>query len=216
MPKRALARTVAEDLAEALVRCGAGPRQAGRTLHDDVGPLLSAAGLRLQLLRMDFPDAADHVREVMEALDDAMERVRALSQQLNSSAADRVGFQNAIEALVESHRQEFPGSLRLRFTAAARLPSDAAVAMLEAAAAAISDAVRHSGASQVEVNVAGSSTGRSSKVSVRVKHNGRRRSHRSLAMAAQIARGAGLEFDVLKGNGTIVRIQYAFRRPTGG
>ena len=216
MPKRALARTVAEDLAEALVRCGAGQRQAGRTLHDDVGPLLSAAGLRLQLLRMDFPDAAEHVREVMEALDDAMDRVRALSQQLNSSAADRVGFQNAIEALVEAHRQEFAGKLQLRFTAAARLPSDAAVAMFEAAAAAISDAVRHSGASQVEVNIAGSSTSRSSKVSVRVKHNGRRRSHRSLAMAAQIARGAGLEFDVVTGNGTIVRIQYAFRRPTGG
>jgi len=34
---------------------------------------------------MDFPDAIDRVREVMDALDDAMERVRALSQELNPS-----------------------------------------------------------------------------------------------------------------------------------
>jgi hypothetical protein len=27
---------------------------AGQALHDDIGPMLSAAGLRLQLLRMDF------------------------------------------------------------------------------------------------------------------------------------------------------------------
>ena len=34
-----------------------GPNFAPRAaaLHDEVGPLLSAAGLRLQLLRMDFP-----------------------------------------------------------------------------------------------------------------------------------------------------------------
>jgi signal transduction histidine kinase len=221
MPKRALAQT----LAEALVRSAAEQRQAGRVLHDDVGPLLSAAGLRLQILRMDFPDTAARAREVTEVLDDAMDRVRALCQQLNSSAVDRVGFQNAMEAMMESRRQEFAGRLHLRFTATARLPPEAAVALYDAAAAAVSDAVRNSGASQIQVfvlgssggsNKGGSSKGGSGRVSVRVKHNGRRGSHRSLAMAAQIARGAGLEFDVLTGNGTIVRIQYAFRRPTGG
>jgi signal transduction histidine kinase len=55
---------------------------AGKTLHDDVGPLLTAAGLRLELLRMDFPDIADRVREVAQTLDDALDRVRALSQEL--------------------------------------------------------------------------------------------------------------------------------------
>ena len=33
-------------------------RAAGQALHDEVGPLLSAAGLRLQLLRIDHPEAA--------------------------------------------------------------------------------------------------------------------------------------------------------------
>jgi len=58
---------------------------AGKVLHDDIGPLLSGAGLRLQLLRMDFPDTADRVREVTETLDQAIDRVRALSQELRPS-----------------------------------------------------------------------------------------------------------------------------------
>jgi len=56
--------------------------RAGRILHDDVGSLLSAAGLRLQLLKMDFPDTADRVRDVTELLDNAIDRVRAVSQEL--------------------------------------------------------------------------------------------------------------------------------------
>ena len=58
-------------------------RRAGKTLHDDVGPLLAAAGLRLQLLRMDHPVAAHQVNELLATLEDAMDRIRALSQELS-------------------------------------------------------------------------------------------------------------------------------------
>jgi signal transduction histidine kinase len=56
--------------------------RAGKALHDEIGPLLSAAGLRLQLIKMDFPETTDRVREVTEALDEVIDRVRALSQEL--------------------------------------------------------------------------------------------------------------------------------------
>jgi signal transduction histidine kinase len=56
--------------------------RAGKILHDEIGPLLSAAGLRLQLIKMDFPETAEQVREVTETLDEAIDRVRALSQEL--------------------------------------------------------------------------------------------------------------------------------------
>jgi signal transduction histidine kinase len=56
--------------------------RARRTLHDEVGPLLSAAGLQLQLIRMDFPESAGQVRLVTETLDQAIDRIRALSQEL--------------------------------------------------------------------------------------------------------------------------------------
>jgi signal transduction histidine kinase len=58
---------------------------AGKALHDEIGPLLSAAGLRLQLLKMDFPETAGSVREITQTLDEAIDRVRALSRQLNPS-----------------------------------------------------------------------------------------------------------------------------------
>lgn len=60
-------------------------RRVGEMLHNDVAPLLTAAGLQLQLLRMDHPGAASQVNEVLAILEDAMDRVRKLSQQLAPS-----------------------------------------------------------------------------------------------------------------------------------
>jgi signal transduction histidine kinase len=59
--------------------------RAGKTLHDDVAPLLVGAGLQLQILRLDHPETGAQVAEILTTLDDAMERVRALSQQLAPS-----------------------------------------------------------------------------------------------------------------------------------
>lgn len=59
--------------------------RAGKILHDEVGPLLSAAGLRLQLLKLDFPQAAEQVREVTQSLDQAIDRIREISQDLAPS-----------------------------------------------------------------------------------------------------------------------------------
>jgi signal transduction histidine kinase len=203
---------VAEDLAESLVRAVAEQRRAGSVLHDDIGPLLSAAGLRLQLLRMDFPDAVARVREVMEALEDAMERVRALSQQLNPSPVYRSGFKNAVADLVERHRQKFPGKITFTFATAARLPVEAAVAMYEAVTVALSEAADHADATHIDVSVRGTKT-----VKVCVKDNGTgRRSHRTLALAALLARQAGLTLEVSTGKGTIVWISYALRRTSRG
>jgi signal transduction histidine kinase len=59
--------------------------RAGKTLHDDVAPLLTGAGLQLQILRMDHPEAAQQVSEILVTLEDAMDRIRKLSQQLAPS-----------------------------------------------------------------------------------------------------------------------------------
>jgi signal transduction histidine kinase len=60
-------------------------KRAGHTLHNDVAPLITGAGLQLQLLRMDHPAAAAQVNEVLATLDDAMDRIRRLSQHLAPS-----------------------------------------------------------------------------------------------------------------------------------
>ncbi len=60
-------------------------RRAGKSLHDDVAPLLAGAGLQLQILRMDHPETAPQVAEILATLEGAMDRVRVLSQELAPS-----------------------------------------------------------------------------------------------------------------------------------
>jgi signal transduction histidine kinase len=47
--------------------------------------LLAGAGLQLQILRMDHPETAPQVTEILATLESAMDRVRELSQQLSPS-----------------------------------------------------------------------------------------------------------------------------------
>src|SRR5580704_4813501 len=58
-------------------------KRAGKLLHDEIAPLLSAAGLKLHLLSMDFPDATPMAVEATAILEAAMDRVRELSRELS-------------------------------------------------------------------------------------------------------------------------------------
>ena len=59
-------------------------------LHDEVGPLLSAAGLELDLLRLDLtsaaPEAVDRIDRVQASLEGVMERVRELTRELQAQS----------------------------------------------------------------------------------------------------------------------------------
>jgi len=203
---------MADMLTEELAGSQSERRQAGRGLHDEVGPLLTAAGLRLQLLRMDFPEAAERLNEVMHTLDDAMERVRALSQRLSPSPVHRIGLKNALEQLADSYREKFSGKILFGFTSQVRPPIDAAVAIYDLAAAAIRDAIEHAGASRIEISVRGSKH-----LSLRMKDNGQaRQPGQELRLAALVARHAKVTLEVAAGKGTIVWIHHDLRRSSGG
>ena len=60
-------------------------KRAGVSLHDDVAPLLAGAGLQLQILRMDYPETAPQVTEILKTLEGAMDCVRKLSQEMSPS-----------------------------------------------------------------------------------------------------------------------------------
>ena len=124
-PKRAPSE--AEQLASLAARAHTQLANAGRALHDDVGPLLAGAGLFLSTA----PDDPA-VKEALAALDQAMERVRALSQQLNSSPADRMGLHKALLRIAEQNP-----AVEIAYTATAKLPRATASAIYDATAAAI-------------------------------------------------------------------------------
>ena len=141
----------ADQLAKECVRARKELRRAAQVLHDDVGSLLAVAGLRLQLLRMDFPDAAARAAEIGEALDGVMGHLRNLSRALGPSPVRRTGLKNALIDLAAASGNGT--SIRLRYTATATLPMEAADAMYHAIASAVAAG---SDAGKIAISVSGS------------------------------------------------------------
>ncbi len=207
----------ADELARECVALYAELRRASGLLHDEVGALLAVAGLRLQLLSMDFPDAGARVAEVAEALDGVMEQVRKLSRQLEPSPVRRTGLKNALIDLSETL-----GCVTLRYSATAVLAPVAVDAVYRAIASVVAAASTARGVTRVVISVSGSRS-----VTVRIAWNGGFRSAgRDLTAAALLARHSGMKFDITASpekkrqnktiHGTIVVIQYAGRRTAGG
>jgi len=61
-------------------------KQVVKTLHDQVGGPLTAAGVQLELLRMDYqtkaPDVAERAVKIQGLLEEAMSEVRALTRNM--------------------------------------------------------------------------------------------------------------------------------------
>jgi two-component system NarL family sensor kinase len=201
--------TAADNLARECVRAHRELRRAAGVLHDDVGSLLAVAGLRLQLLCMDLPEAGARAAEAAEALEGAMEHIRKLSRELEPSPVRRTGLKNAIFNLTEKL-----GGITVRFSCTAELSPAAADAVYHAIASALAAASAAPRVTRIAISISGSRS-----VKARIAHNGRH-SNAELAAAALLARHAGLGFKVERQRqkteqGTIVTIQYAGRRSAG-
>jgi signal transduction histidine kinase len=202
----------ADQLARELFETRSRLRASGRALHDQVGPLLSAAGIRLDLLRGDHPQAAGAVHQTLLALEEAMERVRALSRELNPPPAAHLGLKKALASLVESHAETFAGPLRFSYTATAELPEDASAALYEASAAVLTRAVSDGSATRIALKASGPRN-----LIVKIESNGRGRWPRAaLAAIERRVRPAGIILAATTKQSTIVWIKYAPRRPARG
>jgi signal transduction histidine kinase len=210
-------KSPADELARECVALYTELRRASSLLHDEVGALLAVAGLRLQLLNMDFPEVGARVGEVAEALDGVMEQVRKLSRQLEPSPVRRTGLKNALLDLADTF-----GGVTLRYTATAVLAPVAVDALYRAIATVVAAASVAPGVTRVAISASGSRS-----VTARIAWNGRfRRASKDLAAAALLARHSGMSFEIATepqknrqnktNQGTIVVIQYAGRRPAGG
>ena len=73
--------------------------ETGRFLHDDLGQLLTAAGIRLDLLAQH--SSSEELILLQDLLEQCMLRVRTKSDELNRSTADRLGLKPALERLID-------------------------------------------------------------------------------------------------------------------
>ena len=129
---------------------------AGRRLHDDTGQNLSALGLQLSVLLLDFEDGAigltGRVREIQDRLENTMARVREISAVLNPSAVDRSGLRFALEDLAHSRGSEFVGGVRLEFPAGIQVERSAARALFRVAGPSL-DLAASTGATTIVLKI---------------------------------------------------------------
>ena len=200
---------------ELAVRCStlqAQLMQAGRSLHDHAGPLLSAAGIHLQLLKMDLPKAAPRIQEVTKILEQALENVRQVSQALAPSPVFRGGLERALDRLAEDVAESVPVDVVVDYEAPVGASRESAVAIYDALAAVVKAAVSVGQASEVEIVVRHKGS-----FSAKVEDNGRGTGRaQALVVAQMLAEQAGLKLDITTGKSTIVSIRaHALRRAAG-
>ena len=143
-----------------------------RILHDQVGQVLSAVGLQLAVLRMDFaekaPELGQRTSEIQDMLEQAMSQVREVSYELNPNIVERTGIAYALDRLVGRYRQSMTASMRINIPGGFHLKGQLANAFYRVADLALDNVSRHSSASQVEVSVKNSSQG----ATLEVRDNG--------------------------------------------
>jgi len=185
-------------------------------LHDHVGQYLSAAGLKLDLLRMDLAESgfpvSERTQEIQAMLETIMELVRDFSHELNPAVAERIGLRAALDRMAGRLRADFKGTVRLLTDPKAHTPPEAAAALYRIAQEAAGNAVRHAGCSAIEILLKSSRSG----PSLEIRDNGRgfdssggalRGRGLGLLVMEQCAEQAGIDLriDSAPGKGTVVR-----------
>ena len=124
-------------------------------MHDGFGQGLTAAGLQLDLLRLDLPEDAVSLRErigqIQAMLETAMGLLREFQRELCPPAAERVGLRGALDGLAGELRTGFKGNVRLFADATAQPAPEAAAAMFRIAQQAAQRAARRASCSAIEI-----------------------------------------------------------------
>ncbi|HTS50693.1 MAG TPA: histidine kinase [Bryobacteraceae bacterium] len=129
--------------------------RVSRLLHDDVSQVLSAAGLQLDALRMDFRETAPGVdqraAEIQDMLEQAIDHLREISNELSPSIAERAGLHFALDQMAGKARNAFSGAIRLHFDSAARVTSAQAKIFYKIAECALEAAMGRPDCSVIDI-----------------------------------------------------------------
>ncbi len=131
--------------------------RVSRILHDDVGQVLSAIGLQLDALRLDYrsqvPEIEQRTAEIQQHLETVIGRIRDLSYAMNPSVVQRAGLQFALERLVGHFRDTLRGTLRAQLDPAVRVPLQQAEPLYRVAESALELATTAPGCNNVELQL---------------------------------------------------------------
>jgi PAS domain S-box-containing protein len=132
-------------------------QRIARELHDDTAQRLAGLMLMLKVAGQieDREDRERRIEKIREEIAEAADAVRRIARGLRPPALDEVGLVAAVESLVRALRHAHPLDIQLQAERIAqRLEPDAELALYRIVQEALSNAVRHSGASRVVVSLA--------------------------------------------------------------
>ncbi|MDB6148175.1 MAG: hypothetical protein JWO45_1839, partial [Spartobacteria bacterium] len=130
-------------------------RHLARELHDEIGQALTAAKINLQSITANGdPGAFARVQETTAILDRLLGQVRQISLDLRPSMLDDLGLVPALRSLLDQQGRR--ASVAVRFSAEMlpeNLDPEIQTTCFRIAQEAITNAVRHADATQIDVNL---------------------------------------------------------------
>ncbi|HYL74449.1 MAG TPA: histidine kinase [Bryobacteraceae bacterium] len=195
-----------------------------RRLHDDVSQIVSAVGLQLDAMRMDFRNEAPGIEhraaEIQTMLELVIEQLRDISNELNPSIVERAGLQFALDRLAGKIRERFSGTLRLQLDPATLVPTVIAKAFYQIVEGAIEEGLARPGCSLIEIQLKRSQ----GEFVLEVRHNGKAHlnedseaSFERLRMDYYASKSqVALDVSQSPNGGTVVRASYPMPAPESG
>ncbi|MDD7939475.1 ATP-binding protein [Actinomycetospora lutea] len=148
-------------------------REIAQRLHDGVLPDLAGVGLLLEVVRdeggLRSAASASVLGEAHALLTDEMRQLRGLLDDLVPPSVAPGGLAGALEGLAERLSSPTSGTIRVETSLDGPLPDDLELTLYRVAHELMRNAVRHAGASSIEVSVAVEPGGR---VALRVTDDG--------------------------------------------
>jgi two-component system sensor histidine kinase UhpB len=153
-----------------------------RELHDEVGQTLTAVALRAEHAAGRAGEDRTQLEELAAIVQDSLEDVRRISRELRPEALDDLGLVNALIALCSRVSEQSGIRVRRHLqTPPVNLPPEVELAIYRIAQEALTNAMRHSNATEVDVSLAQEN----GDVVLRVKDDGQ-------GLPEQVTEGGGL------------------------
>jgi signal transduction histidine kinase len=130
--------------------------QLARTLHDELGGLLTAAKMDLSWLqsRVDTPAHQERLAQLGSVLDEAMSLKRRVVEDLRPSLLDHFGLATALRAYVDSTCTKAGVTVDIRLPDDGEpISKDIAITLFRIVQEGLSNIIRHAGAKQITLEL---------------------------------------------------------------
>jgi signal transduction histidine kinase len=130
--------------------------ELARTLHDELGGLLTAAKMDLSWLqsRLDTPAYQERLAQLGSVLDEAMGLKRRVVEELRPSLLDHFGLPTALRAYVDSACTKAAVAADIRLPDdGERMPKDIAITLFRIVQEGLNNILRHAGAKHVTLEL---------------------------------------------------------------